>query len=41
MLRVLQSASAAERITAAAEFIRGFDAAIEVVLVGHELIFDS
>lgn len=34
MLRILQSPSAAERIFAATEFIRGFDAAIELVLVG-------
>jgi len=34
MLRILQSASAAERVSAASEFIRGFDAPIELVLVG-------
>jgi RecB family exonuclease len=34
MLRILQSPSAAERITAGAEFIRSFAAATELVLVG-------
>ena len=34
MLRVLRSSSAAERITAGAEFIRSFAAATELVLVG-------
>ena len=34
MLRVVQSPSAAERIAAAAEFIRSFAAATEVFLVG-------
>src|SRR5437762_1455746 len=34
MLRVLQSPSAAERIAAAAEFIRSFAAATELLLVG-------
>jgi ATP-dependent helicase/nuclease subunit B len=34
MLRVLQSPSAAERITVAAEFIRSFAAATELLLVG-------
>jgi ATP-dependent helicase/nuclease subunit B len=34
MLRILQSPSAAERIAAAAEFIRSFDVATELLLVG-------
>ena len=34
MLRAIQSPRATDRISAAAEFIRSFDAAIELVLVG-------